>query len=273
VGGARMPTPAELPDAIAPLARRQALEIRDVSYDYDITRLIDAIEKVAAGTPVEASAEPEPAPEAEPEPPPEPPPAPPSRPATARSRRRWPIVAAGLAAIALAGGIAAAAGVFSAGDSPGDNSSSRGPTGGTPASHSDAGDALLGKIPASVRSDCKVDSGAPPATAHASCIMDGTESLEYSLFESADDMKTDYSDTVPDAQLSNVNRPCHADTDANWNLSTAWPNGLLKCYDSMGGSVSITWTDDSKLVSATLSAQDPRFAIDSWRFASGTDTP
>lgn len=55
VGGARMPTMRELPEALDGLARRQALEIRDVSYDYDIDRLIEAIARAAGEEPPPAT--------------------------------------------------------------------------------------------------------------------------------------------------------------------------------------------------------------------------
>ncbi|HEX2027882.1 MAG TPA: toll/interleukin-1 receptor domain-containing protein [Nitriliruptorales bacterium] len=44
VQGAVMPEPAELPPALAPLARRNAIELSDARWDYDAERLIRAIE-------------------------------------------------------------------------------------------------------------------------------------------------------------------------------------------------------------------------------------
>jgi hypothetical protein len=43
VGGASMPSEAELPDEIKPLARRQAHELTDSRWDYDIGRLAETI--------------------------------------------------------------------------------------------------------------------------------------------------------------------------------------------------------------------------------------
>ncbi|MBN2304848.1 MAG: TIR domain-containing protein, partial [Anaerolineae bacterium] len=43
VGGARMPAPADLPDDLAALARRQAVELTHPRFLYDVARLIDAI--------------------------------------------------------------------------------------------------------------------------------------------------------------------------------------------------------------------------------------
>jgi hypothetical protein len=47
VGGAQMPAVHELPGELQGLASRQALEIRDVSWDYDLDRLTEAIEAEA----------------------------------------------------------------------------------------------------------------------------------------------------------------------------------------------------------------------------------
>ena len=45
VDGARMPTRAELPEALAPLASRQAMTIRHESFSSDVSRLITTIER------------------------------------------------------------------------------------------------------------------------------------------------------------------------------------------------------------------------------------
>ena len=46
VGGASMPSQADLPEALAPLARRNALEITDSRWDYDVGRLLTALARV-----------------------------------------------------------------------------------------------------------------------------------------------------------------------------------------------------------------------------------
>ena len=45
VGGARMPTKQDLPEALAPLARRNAIELSETRFHADVNRLIEAIEK------------------------------------------------------------------------------------------------------------------------------------------------------------------------------------------------------------------------------------
>ena len=44
VGGAAMPGANELPEVLEPLARRQALELTDTRWDYDVGRLLTTIE-------------------------------------------------------------------------------------------------------------------------------------------------------------------------------------------------------------------------------------
>jgi hypothetical protein len=54
VEGAKMPDPADLPEEISSLARRQALQLSDDRWDYDVSRLISALE-----TPLEQSGKPD----------------------------------------------------------------------------------------------------------------------------------------------------------------------------------------------------------------------
>jgi len=46
VQDADMPTPAELPDALRPLVGRQAVELSDQRWDYDVGRLVSVLERV-----------------------------------------------------------------------------------------------------------------------------------------------------------------------------------------------------------------------------------
>src|ERR671910_651980 len=52
VQGASIPSADEMPDDLAPLARRNAFEIHDTSWRYDIRRLLGAIERAIKGTSV-----------------------------------------------------------------------------------------------------------------------------------------------------------------------------------------------------------------------------
>jgi hypothetical protein len=51
VGGADMPRAEELPEAIASLSRRNALEISDLAFNSSVGRLIEALEKIVKQTP------------------------------------------------------------------------------------------------------------------------------------------------------------------------------------------------------------------------------
>lgn len=46
VGGAPMPKPEDLPERIRPLSRREALELSDQRWDYDVGRLADRLEEI-----------------------------------------------------------------------------------------------------------------------------------------------------------------------------------------------------------------------------------
>ena len=67
-----MPEPEDLPDSLAPLARRHAIELSDERWDYDVGRLIEVLDRTIGN--------------GAPPPPPPPPPTPP--PATPVSRGR-----------------------------------------------------------------------------------------------------------------------------------------------------------------------------------------
>ena len=54
VGGARMPRRRDLPEALAPLARRNAIELSETRFHADVNRLIEAIERARASPQKEA---------------------------------------------------------------------------------------------------------------------------------------------------------------------------------------------------------------------------
>ena len=58
VGGARMPGRHDLPEALAPLSRRNAIELSETRFHADVNRLIEAIEKSFAEKKAELSATP-----------------------------------------------------------------------------------------------------------------------------------------------------------------------------------------------------------------------
>jgi hypothetical protein len=57
VGGAGMPKPADLPEGMAALVRHQALEIRDITFDADVKRLVSALQNVPGLSPASVHAQ------------------------------------------------------------------------------------------------------------------------------------------------------------------------------------------------------------------------
>lgn len=55
VGGARMPRKQDLPEALAPLSRRNAIELSEARFHSDVSRLIEAIEKARASAEQQAA--------------------------------------------------------------------------------------------------------------------------------------------------------------------------------------------------------------------------
>jgi hypothetical protein len=51
VGGARMPSADQLPDPLKTFAQRNALEISNTRWQYDVDRLIESIERSARRSP------------------------------------------------------------------------------------------------------------------------------------------------------------------------------------------------------------------------------
>jgi hypothetical protein len=51
VNGAIMPRPAEVPEDIRPLLRRQAVEVTDIRWEYDTGRILETVDQVLADSP------------------------------------------------------------------------------------------------------------------------------------------------------------------------------------------------------------------------------
>jgi formylglycine-generating enzyme required for sulfatase activity len=62
VGGASMPKPSELPEPLKPLARRNAHEISDRRWEYDVTQLVAALKKIPSLSAASTGAVPAPVP-------------------------------------------------------------------------------------------------------------------------------------------------------------------------------------------------------------------
>jgi hypothetical protein len=97
VGGARMPSVEELPDSLARLAHRQALELSPARFDFDTGRLLKVLDKTLAEIRAE-QAEPDAAPSVPQATAATPPPAPQHR---QRSTRTWLLAGTGIAVVLI----------------------------------------------------------------------------------------------------------------------------------------------------------------------------
>jgi hypothetical protein len=90
VEGAQMPAGGELPDELKPLSRRNAIELTDKRWEYDVSQLVETLHKALDARPEPKPPEPKP-PEPEPSPPrPAPPrPSPAPTPPAAKSWKKW----------------------------------------------------------------------------------------------------------------------------------------------------------------------------------------
>jgi hypothetical protein len=111
VAGARMPDPSELPEDLRALSRRNALELSDLRWRYDIGRLVNTLAELLEKPSGRSEGAPPP-PEEQPPPTPEE-----QRPRTLPTRGRRVRLGAIVATLALGAGVAvlAIAGVFSTG--------------------------------------------------------------------------------------------------------------------------------------------------------------
>ena len=148
VGGAMLPEVEELPASLAPLVRRQGIELRDTTWRDDVARLMRRLEAIHAPPEVERAT---------------------------RRRTRWAVL--GVLVVALAVAAAVAALLLRDGDDGGGEGGS-----GTPPSES-AVRQLLAAVPLPLRTDCEaVDYGPEAALAHVSCGT-GNAAVSYHLFE------------------------------------------------------------------------------------------
>jgi TIR domain len=97
VAGARMPDPDDLPESMRALSRRNALELTDARWRYDVGRLVNTLAGVFYGGPAEAEG-----PDS-------------AAPAPPRGRRSWALVGAALTVVVVVV-VLAVAGVFSSGN-------------------------------------------------------------------------------------------------------------------------------------------------------------
>jgi hypothetical protein len=96
VEGAQMPEPADLPEDLQPLCRRNAIELTDKRWSYDVSQLIETLKKTLGVEP------PPPKPEPRPQPRPEPAPAPQAW-YRRMTKKQWGIVAAVVVVLGIIG--------------------------------------------------------------------------------------------------------------------------------------------------------------------------
>lgn len=95
--GAELPAAATMPEDLAPLARRQAYEIDNNRWRYDVEQLIERLTQIPG---IHRRAGPQPPPPTPPAPPPVPPPAPPKPPV-----RKWATIGAAVFGVLLVLGV------------------------------------------------------------------------------------------------------------------------------------------------------------------------
>ena len=272
VAGGVMPTSRELPQSLAPLTRRNALEMSDTHWDYDIDRLLDALsrierEKMASLEPQRAreaaederragvaAAAAESAPPVVSAPPPAAPPdkarRPPRVPVGLRSRRRW-LIPALLLAVAAAVGIAAAI-LLSGG---GDNKSG---AGGTTTTGQSPSRGLAAVIPRPLfRNSCRTQpallQGAaesvvctPPASSAEGRLPLYPSSWDASSFSGAAKLGSVYDSLRRQNDIGQDFGRCDG---ASWGGEGVWSHGPGKpagrrfCYFE-GNVAVIVWTHD-----------------------------
>jgi TIR domain len=161
VRGASFPSAEELPSSIAPLARRQGAELRDVGWRDDVNRLVGELERLV-------------------------------RPEEARLppwwRTRWALAVASVAAALV---VAAIVAVVALRDGSGS---------GAGAFPNAAERQLLAVVPAITRSHCdRIDYGDEAATAAIECSGGAGTAVTYNLFESAETRDAWYERTRAEA--------------------------------------------------------------------------
>jgi TIR domain-containing protein len=272
VAGGVMPTSRELPQSLAPLTRRNALEMSDTHWDYDIDRLLDALSRIEREK--EASLEPQRAREAAEDerrslaaaasaeaarpvvggPPPGVSPPEKARRAPRvspglRSRRRW-LIPALLAAVAVAAGITAAVILLGGGDD-------KTGAGGTTAQQSPSR-GLAAVIPRPLfRNSCKVQPALLPGAVESVVCTPPPSSAEGRLplyplrweassFSSAAKLGSVY-DSL--RQQNDIGKDFGRCDSASWGGEGEWfhgpgkPGGRRFCYFE-GNVAVIVWTHD-----------------------------
>lgn len=217
VQGARPPAAEQLPASLAPLARRQGAELRDVGWRDDVNRLISRLER-------EQSPEPE----------------------GPHRRRRWLV----LGVVALAVVAAAAAGLLLTRDSDDDGGGDGGGSDFPNAIES----TLLAAIPRVSRVDC--GRGEEYAAADASVSCSGTKMfVQYYVFERERDVDAWYLQRRETVNVAPDTGSCTVNTFRG-EVPLSPEGGRRLCYLD-GDEPYVVWTDPRMRVGASANIWNP----------------
>lgn len=223
VQDAELPSPEDLPDSLAPLARRQAIELRDTSWRDDVDRLLRSLDRIAADRARAAAGAP---------------PASPRVPRRARepSRARRKVwlglaVVAVLAAVATALALALREGPGSGGET------SESPTG--------AESGLLALIPAAIRPGCDTTEPEPEsAAASVSCSGAAGLTADYSAFDDASVMSATYELYREEAGIEPQSGECSEDGSSGETTYELGGEDLGRRFCFLDGEQPhLVWTD------------------------------
>lgn len=221
VGGAALPDEEDLPASLAPLRRRQGIELRDSTWRDDVARLTRRLDEIAAaaqgGAPTERQA---------------------------RPQTRWRLLVPLLAAVAVAAGLALFLALRPDEGGGGDGDGSRPPAGQA------AVERLLAAIPLPVRTDCEeIDYGPESALASVGC-SGARVAVNYHLFE-PDVLAGWYTLGREEVAIEPDSGTCGG---GEWRGEASYavgdePAGRMVCFMD-GDEPNLTWTDDRNGVGA-----------------------
>jgi hypothetical protein len=257
VAGARMPNREDLPAELRPITRRNALELSDQRWRYDVGRLISTLDGLlervspAGPAPPESARQTAPTPVASDT-------SPARAPGRRRAARRWgarPVLFGALALAAIVVAVVVAAGGDGGEGAQGEATDYR---------------ALLDLLPADIRPSCKEARGADEwmvesgqATAQALCGDQREYYLTYGLWPSP----LDAQDWVGNARDADT-RDC--ETSTTHAMKSTLPRGTTGCEDTVRGDdqgISMWWSGDGSRVGAWFSwpNRDQQAALQQWK--------
>jgi TIR domain len=272
VSGARMPSREVLPPEVQPITRRNALELSDQRWRYDVGRLINTLDQLLAEMPVggsESSPERSVATEKA---------APPSMGApttSAKSKSAAPWAGGGRLRWALLGALAIAAivvaVVLTAGGGDG-NGAAEGGDDTSANQETTEYQTLLNSLPASFRGNCRNDPGQQwmvedvGARAQANCEVVGKHYLTYGLWGSPSGARDWVVKTGPGADA----RPCSNGTKNAMQMIL--PQAARECLDVIkkgesAEGITFGWNEDRSRVGGffqSVDNHDQEVALKQW---------